>query len=107
MPSGERKLLAARGLLGSCRTEPPMDERSERIAKRFEVPMLIAATLVIPTIIIEEAGPGEPLATLGVVLNYLTERTQGLLGDAEPEDGDGARPRAADRFQVDPGEARG
>jgi hypothetical protein len=27
----------------------------------------------------------------------------GLLGDAEPEDGDGARLRAAYRFQVDPG----
>jgi voltage-gated potassium channel len=47
-----------------------MDERSEHIAKRFEVPMLIAATLVIPTIIIEEGGPGETLETLGVVLNY-------------------------------------
>jgi voltage-gated potassium channel Kch len=32
--------------------------------------MLIAATLVIPTIIIEEAGPGEPLETLAVALNY-------------------------------------
>src|SRR5260370_665357 len=31
----------------------------------------------------------------------------GLLADAEPEDGGGARPRAADRFQVYPGEARG
>src|SRR5262245_30332473 len=31
----------------------------------------------------------------------------GLLADAEPEDGDGARPRAADRFQVYPREARG
>ena len=43
-----------------------VDPRSERIAKRFEVPMLIAAVLVIPTIIIEEAEPGEPLETLGV-----------------------------------------
>jgi hypothetical protein len=42
-----------------------MDERSKRIEKAFHVPMLIAATLVIPTIIIEEAGPGEPLDTLG------------------------------------------
>src|SRR5262249_59934261 len=33
--------------------------------------------------------------------------TRGLLADAEPEDGDDARPRAADRFQVYPGEARG
>jgi len=49
-----------------------VDARSERIAKRFEVPMLVAAVLVIPTIIIEEAGPGEPLESLAVVLNYLT-----------------------------------
>src|SRR5690349_11225504 len=34
-------------------------------------------------------------------------RTQGLLADTEPEDGDGARLRGADRFQLDPGEARG
>jgi voltage-gated potassium channel len=47
-----------------------MDQRSERIARRFDIPMLVAAALVIPTIIIEEAGPGEPLQTLGVVLNY-------------------------------------
>src|SRR5438132_9006869 len=31
----------------------------------------------------------------------------GLLADAEPEDGDGARPRAADRLQVYPAEAWG
>jgi hypothetical protein len=31
--------------------------------------MLVAAARVIPTMIIEEAGPGEPLETLGVVLN--------------------------------------
>ena len=30
-----------------------------------------------------------------------------LRADAEPENGDGARPRAADRFQVYPREARG
>ena len=32
--------------------------------------MLVAAALVIPTIIIEDAGSGEPLKTLAVVLNY-------------------------------------
>src|SRR6266487_4674468 len=36
-----------------------------------------------------------------------TRGKPGLLADAEPEDGDGARPCAADRFQVYPGEARG
>ena len=31
----------------------------------------------------------------------------GLLANAEPEDGDGSRPCAVERFQVYPGEARG
>jgi uncharacterized membrane protein len=47
-----------------------MDERSERIAKRFEVPLLVAAVLVIPAIIVEESSVGEPWSSLAVVLNY-------------------------------------
>jgi voltage-gated potassium channel len=47
-----------------------MDERSERIAKRFEVPLLIAAVLVIPVIIVEESKVGEPWDTAAFVLNY-------------------------------------
>ena len=47
-----------------------MDERSERIAARFELPMLVAALLVIPTIAIEQSDPGEPWDTLAVVLNW-------------------------------------
>ena len=47
-----------------------MDERSERIAKRFEVPLLIAAVLVIPVIIVEESRVGEPWDTAAFVLNY-------------------------------------
>jgi voltage-gated potassium channel len=47
-----------------------MDERSARIAARFEAPMLIAALLVVPAIIIEESSPGKPWETVGVVLNY-------------------------------------
>ena len=37
----------------------------------------------------------------------LIRRSRELLADAEPEDGDATRLRAADRFQVYPGEARG
>jgi hypothetical protein len=33
-----------------------MDERSRRIAQSFEVPILIAALLVIPLIVIEESN---------------------------------------------------
>ena len=44
-----------------------MDERSERISQRFEVPMLLAAVLVIPLLIIEESNLGEPWDTIGTV----------------------------------------
>ena len=47
-----------------------MDERSERIARRFEWPMLIAAVLVIPAVILQESDVGEPWKTLGEVLDY-------------------------------------
>ena len=49
-----------------------MDERSERISQRFEVPMLLAAVLVIPLLIIEESNLGEPWDTIGTVLNWGT-----------------------------------
>jgi hypothetical protein len=39
--------------------------------------------------------------------NNLIRRSRELLADAEPEDGGGARLRAADRFHVYPGEAGG
>jgi hypothetical protein len=35
-----------------------VDERSERIARRFETPLLIAAVLVIPLLILEEGQYG-------------------------------------------------
>jgi voltage-gated potassium channel len=48
-----------------------VDERSERIASRLELPVLIAAVLVIPVIVIEQSGTGEPWQTLATVLNWL------------------------------------
>jgi hypothetical protein len=62
--------------------------------------------------VIDRAGHYEILTRLihgaqQIETRHAHERAAGLLGDAEPEDGDGARPRAADRFQVYPGEARG
>lgn len=50
----------------------PVDERSKRMEQRFEWPMVVAALLVIPVIWIESAKPGEPLETIGGVLNWLT-----------------------------------
>jgi voltage-gated potassium channel len=47
-----------------------VDERSDRIAKRFDVPMLVAALLVIPVVAVEESSLGEPWSSLAAVLNW-------------------------------------
>lgn len=48
-----------------------MDERSERIAKWFEWPVLIAALAVIPVILIEQSNAKEPWDTIAAVGNWL------------------------------------
>jgi voltage-gated potassium channel len=47
-----------------------MDERSRSIAKRFEVPILLAALLVIPVIVIEESNVSDTWKTVGAILNW-------------------------------------
>jgi len=47
-----------------------VDERSERIARRFERPILLAALLVIPVIVLEQSDLGEPYDTIATVLNW-------------------------------------
>jgi voltage-gated potassium channel len=49
-----------------------MDARSRRIADRFEIPMLVAALLVIPMLVIEQSHLGPPWETIGDVLNWGT-----------------------------------
>jgi len=48
-----------------------VDERSERIAKRFDLPVLTAALLVVPVIVIEQSAWGNPWKTLAGVVNWL------------------------------------
>jgi voltage-gated potassium channel len=48
-----------------------MDERSRRIEERFELPLIVAALLVIPVIVIEESPVGEPWDSIAAVLNWL------------------------------------
>jgi hypothetical protein len=48
-----------------------MNARSERMAKRFEVPMLVAALLVIPMLIIQESSWDEPWPTIASILNWV------------------------------------
>jgi voltage-gated potassium channel len=45
-------------------------ERSERIQRRFEGPVLAAALLVIPIIAVEETSPGEPWETIAAIANW-------------------------------------
>jgi voltage-gated potassium channel len=47
-----------------------MDERSERIARRLEPVVLVAALLVVPVIVLEESTTGEPWTTIAVALNW-------------------------------------
>src|SRR5215208_3959531 len=49
-----------------------MDERSERIERRLEPLMIVAALLVIPVIVIEESSYGQPWDSIGVALNWGT-----------------------------------
>src|SRR5206468_7497434 len=56
--------------LGCCRTVATMDPRSERIARRFDMPMLVAALLVVPVVAVEQSSLGEPWTSLASVLNW-------------------------------------
>jgi voltage-gated potassium channel len=47
-----------------------VDERSRRIAARFEWPMIVAALLVIPVLVIEGSTDREPWTTIAAVLNW-------------------------------------
>jgi voltage-gated potassium channel len=49
-----------------------MDERSERVAKRFELPVLVAALLVIPLLILDQADPGGAWEVVEIVLDWGT-----------------------------------
>jgi voltage-gated potassium channel len=48
-----------------------VDERSARISGAFELPMLVAALLVIPAIVIDESHLREPWPTIGSALNWV------------------------------------
>jgi len=47
-----------------------VQERSERVTKRLERPMLVAALLVVPVLVIEQSDFGQPWDSIGLVLNY-------------------------------------
>jgi voltage-gated potassium channel len=51
---------------------PSVDERSLRIQRRFEWPIIIAALLTIPAVVIQGSSLDEPWDTIGAVLNWGT-----------------------------------
>lgn len=48
-----------------------MDEQSERIAKQFEKPLILAAVLTIPVTILQLLPPPDPWRTIADVLNWM------------------------------------
>jgi voltage-gated potassium channel len=48
-----------------------MDDRVVRFERAFAVPMLVAALLVIPVIVLEESNPGEPWDTVASIGNWV------------------------------------
>jgi voltage-gated potassium channel len=48
-----------------------MDERSQRFEQRFELPLIAAALLVIPVIVIEESSVGQPWDSIAAAANWL------------------------------------
>jgi voltage-gated potassium channel len=51
--------------------EARLDERELRVQRAFQVPMLIAALLVIPVLVIEESGADEGWTAVADVLNWV------------------------------------
>jgi voltage-gated potassium channel len=47
-----------------------MDERAKRVERFFDVPVLIAALLVLPVIVIEETAVSDAVKTVAAVLNW-------------------------------------
>jgi voltage-gated potassium channel len=47
-------------------------ERAERVERRFQIPMLVAAVLVVPMLVLVESPWGEPWDTVALVLNWGT-----------------------------------
>src|SRR3954452_25526896 len=67
-PVAGRRCREARSL---CRMPLLMQERSERIARRFEAPVIIATLLVVPVLILEGTDVAEPWPTIALVGDWI------------------------------------
>jgi voltage-gated potassium channel len=67
----EQSQAFAAGFSGSL--DPvPVDERARRIEQRLEWPVLIAALLTIPAIVLGQSSLGQPWDTVATILNWAT-----------------------------------
>ncbi len=57
-----------------ARYEPGMDARSTRMAERLNGPLLVAAALTLPSVVISESQPGGLLEDFANLLNWITWR---------------------------------
>jgi voltage-gated potassium channel len=64
-------MTSGRPASGALSTLPRVEERVDRVAARFEIPMLVAALLVIPAIVIENSDAGSPWDGVATVLNWV------------------------------------
>ncbi len=62
----------APGLRGRPSNSSGVNPRAERIEQRFELATLVAALLVIPTLIIESSDLGQPWDAIAFALNWAT-----------------------------------
>jgi voltage-gated potassium channel len=65
-----RQRPTRRGKRGSCVEPNDVDERSQRIQRRLEWPVVVAALLTIPLLVIEESNSGDPWQGLATALNW-------------------------------------
>src|SRR4051795_11376968 len=48
-----------------------VDERSERVGRRFEAPVIIATLLVVPVLVLEGTSVNEPWPTIAIVGDWI------------------------------------
>ena len=66
----EARQLAARRAARAAVESRSVDERSKRMERRLEGPLLVFALLTIPAIAIEQSSVGQPWDTIATVLNW-------------------------------------
>jgi hypothetical protein len=63
-----------------------MNERSERVAKRIERPLLVAAVLTIVMTILQQLPADDPWGTIADALNWEREAGQGFIDGTPPDE---------------------